>query len=101
MPGIPQQSRNQLEAGSTHRGDPDGFCPRLTAGQSVPEASVTLKSHYLSLLLIADLDPSLLSQSSLNYLCCEWGKGFQGMLDSLSLDFRMKGSEPVRWFSGQ
>lgn len=69
MPGIPQQSLNQLEAGSTHRGDPDGFCPRLTAGQSVPEAWVTLNSLYLSLLLIADLDPSLMPQSALNYLC--------------------------------
>lgn len=78
MPGIPQQSLNQLEAGSTHRGDPDGICPRLTAGQSVPEASVTLKSHSLLLLLIADLDPSLVSQSSLNYLCCEWRQRVPG-----------------------
>lgn len=74
MLGIPQQSLNQLQGGSTHKGDPDGFCPNLIGGWFVLVASVALKGHSLSLLLIGDLSPSLLSYSSLDSLCYELGQ---------------------------
>lgn len=78
MLGIPQQSLDQLQAGSIRKGNPDGFCPSLTRGWFVPEASVTRKGHYLSLLLIRDLSPSLLSYPSLGSLCYEWRKRVPG-----------------------
>lgn len=82
MLGIPQQSLDQLQAGSIRKGNPDGFCPSLTRGWFVPEASVTRKGHYLSLLLIRDLSPCCLTHLWVRCVM-NGGKGSQEMLNFL------------------